>query len=492
MIKVSNRFAVWLATGRIFSMLVVFAMPLIMTRFLSQSDYGVFSQYFTLYMAFNVIFALGFHSNLFYFYPTANAEEKDEYVTNTLCLLLAMSVVAALIISSPFVADYLFGNSRIRDYSLLVTLSIALAIPVNMISPLLTVREDKWGAVFYPGLSALLRVGAITITALIWNNLYYIFISLIIYQVIILIWILFYTLRNNHFKIGKDKLRPQILYSIPFGLTVAIQIFSNYFDKIVSIRFLDDVQYAIYATAFLSIPGINQIYDSLCQVNVVNMNRRYKEGSLQDVRALYKDFVVKTLSFSTPVILAVSLFAEEIIVFLYPAQYLEAARYFRIYSLTFLTAMFGAGTILRAIGKTHYSLISFVISSIIGLPLTFFLIKNHGIEGAICGAAINIMFPRFIQMFFEIRQTLSNFMNFLPWRKIGYIFGWGVLALSPLYAIKHFLAPRLVVCIIISGIYIIVVYWIYLRHNVFLLSKESVCALYGKITNLFYRNGYKK
>ena len=470
----SNKFALWLAIGRILSMLVSFAMPLILTRVLNQSDYGVFSQFFTLYMAFFVIFGLGFHSNLFYYYPTAGENDRDEYVSNTFLLLMSMSVVAVGVLSVPFVRDLLFGKGALREYSMLIVMCIALAIPTNLISPLLTVREDKAGAVFYPPIAAILRVGTVVVAALIKNNLTVVFRALIIYQALILLWILIYTFKNHRVRFSKEKLRPQVLYSIPFGLSVAIQLFTHYFDKIASIRFLDTVEYAIYATAFLSIPGINQIYESLCQVNVVNMSKGYQEGNLHQVRALYRDFVVKTLSFSTPVILAVSLFAEEVISFLYPNEYIEAAYYFRIYSLTFLTAMLGAGTILRAIGKTQYSLVSYAVAALVGIPATFFLVKTYGIHGAIWGAVINMVLPRIIQMFYEARQTESTIMNYLDWKNIGFVLGWGLILLLPLFVIKLMFHPSIWICIILSGIYVIATYLVYLKKDLFLLSRETV------------------
>ena len=472
--RISNRFALWLAIGRILSMLVSFAMPLILTRVLVQSDYGVFSQFFTLYMAFFVIFGLGFHSNLFYFYPTADENARDEYVSNTFFLLMTMSVVAVGVLSIPFMRDLLFGKGALREYSMLIVISIALAVPTNMISPLLTVREDKVGAVFYPPIAAILRVGAVVIAALIKNNLTVVFWALIIYQALIFLWILIYSFKNHRVRFSKKKLWPQVMYSIPFGLSVAIQLFTHYFDKIASIRFLDTVEYAIYATAFLSIPGINQIYESLCQVNVVNMSKGYQEGNLCQVRELYRDFVVKTLSFSTPVILAVSLFAEEVIGFLYPNEYIEAAYFFRIYSLTFLTAMLGAGTILRAIGKTQYSLVSYAVAALIGVPATYFLVKTYGIHGAIWGAVINMVLPRVMQMFYEAWQTESTILNYLDWKNIGFVLGWGVLFLAPLLAFKLVFHPSIWICILLSGLYVIVTYLVYVKKGLFLLSRETI------------------
>lgn len=477
----SNKFALWLAIGRILSMLVVFAMPLVLTRVLPQSDYGIFTQFFTLYMAFNVIFALGFQTNLFYFYPTADKRGKDEYVSNTLFLLLLMSVISVGTLSIPWVGNQLFGNGELRDYSSRIILCIALAIPTNMVSPLLTVREDKAGAVLYPVLAAIFRVGAVVVAACIKSELSVVFQALIIYQALILLWILYYTFSHHKIRLNREKIVPQLMYSIPFGLTVAIQMFSTYFDKIVSIRFLDSVQYAIYTTAFVSIPGINQIYDSLCQVNVVNMTKGYQEGCLDKVRDLYRDFVVKTLSFSTPVILAVSLFAEEVIGFLYPAEYLPSAAFFRIYSLTFLTAMLGAGTILRAVGKIQYSLAAYLISALVGLPATYFLVRYYGIHGAIWGAVVNICLPRFIQMFFEARQTDATIANYLDWRSIGFVLGWGLLLLVPLIAIKFLVHPSVWICIILSGVYVIVAYLLYVRRDVFLLPRETVDSFVAKL-----------
>ena len=482
--KASNKFALWLTIGRILSMLVFFAMPLVMTRVLSQSDYGVFSQYFTLYISLNVIFALGFHSNIFYFYPTASKTEKDEYVSNTLFLLLLMAVIAILLLSSSFVSQNLFGDSRLSEYSLLVVISIALAIPVNIVSPLLTVREDKWGAIMFPPVTAVFQVGTVIVAALIKNDLNVVFKSLIVYQLLVLLWVLLYSFRYHKIRFNFHSIKPQVLYSLPFGFSVAIQMFSHYYDKIVCIRFVDSIQYAIYGAAFISIPGINQIYESLCQVNIVNMTKSYQDGDLQGVRELYKDFVIKTLSFSTPIILAVSLFAEEIIGLLYPSAYLPSAHFFRIYSLTFLTYMLGAGTVLRASGKTEYSLLSYALTALVTLPLTYYLIKYHGIEGAIIGAVCSIILPRFVQMFFEAKQTKSPLSQYLAWGTLGYILLVGCVFLLPLLLVKLFFSPRLIVCIILSCIYVFVSYFFYIRRDCFLLTKKHVVAIVRKYTRL--------
>lgn len=155
MVQTSDKFAIWIAIGRIFSMLATFIMPLVLTRYLSISDYGVFSQFFTLYTVLYAMFAFGMHTNLFFFYPNAEKKEKDEYVSNTLLTLCLLGAVAGIIMCLPMARDAMFGESELSQYKYLVIACIALAVPINIISPLFSVREDKIGVVILPALVAI-------------------------------------------------------------------------------------------------------------------------------------------------------------------------------------------------------------------------------------------------------------------------------------------------------------------------------------------------
>ena len=143
--------------------------------------------------------------------------------------------------------------------------------------------------------------------------------------------------------------------------------------------------------------------------------------------------------------------------------------------------MLGAGTILRAVGKTQYSLAAYAVSALVGLPTTYYLVRSYGIHGAIWGAVINICLPRFIQMFIEARQADATITNYLDWKSIGYVFGWGLLLLIPLIAIKLLAHPSVWICIILSGIYVVLAYLLYVKKDVFLLPQETVYRFFSKL-----------
>lgn len=470
MVQTSDRFAIWIATGRIFSMLATFVMPLVLTRYLTVTDYGVFSQFFTLYTVLYAMFAIGTHTNLFFFYPNASKENQDIYVSNTFSILAFLSVLSGIILIVPTIQQALWGDSALSEYKTYVIICIALAVPINIISPLFSVREDKVSAVAFPAFVAISRIMVIVVVAILSQDLHVIMIGMVVYQIVMTFLALWYSLSGNKFKIDWYIMKEQLCYSLPFGIAVTLQLLSNYFDKIVSIKLLTPTDYAIYSVAFLSIPGVNQLYDSLAQVNIINMSKCYQAKETDKIMPLYKAFVQKTLSFSTPIIIAAALYAEEIIGFLFTEEYNNAATYFRIYSLTFLIAMFGAGTILRSTGNTKMSMYAFIVSCMVGLPLTYVLISSYGIDGAILAAVINIVLPRFIQIGFEIHVMHQSLLDYLPWKNILIIMTASLICLVPLWLIKFLCTPPLIVDILLAVVYIIGVYWFFIRKDLFIVS----------------------
>ena len=487
MVQTSDRFAFWIAIGRIFSMLATFVMPLVLTRSLSVADYGIFSQFFTLYTVLYAMFALGIHTNLFFFYPNSSKQKQNECVGNTLLLLCFSGIILGGSMFLPPIRDAVFGDSALSKYASLVIICIALAVPMNIVAPLFSVKEDKISAILFPALVAVGRILTVVVIAIYFHDIQWIMIGMVIFQLIVTLLSILYSLHAHKFVINLSFIKTQLSYSLPFGMAVALQLLSNYFDKLVSVTLLSPSDYAIYSVAFLSIPGVTQLYDSLAQVNIINMSKCYNNGEYEKIGFLYKAFVQKTLSFSAPLIFAVALYAEEIISFLFTKEYSSAATYFRIYSLTFLVTMFGAGTILRSVNKTKLSLCAFLCSCAIGLPLTYYLIKSFGIHGAILSAVVNIILPRFIQLGLEIKVTKQNLLTYLPWKNIFKILLISIGLLAPLMLMKWLFHTTLVINIILAFIYTLLTYTCFIKQDVFIINSYTVQSCINKLASIVKR-----
>ena len=105
------------------------------------------------------------------------------------------------------------------------------------------------------------------------------------------------------------------------------------------------------------------------------MSVAYKEKNLDGLIGLYHSMVLKTLSYTIPMIFIIMLFADPIIPFLFSDKYVDSIPYFQIYLLTFIVQSVGCGNILRATGETKYSLRAYIYTAIVMIPFTYFAIK---------------------------------------------------------------------------------------------------------------------
>lgn len=473
--KSSDTFSFYLAFGQIIALVANFLIPVFLTRFLSRSDYGVYTQFFTITTFVSTLFSLGIQSNLYFFIPRSAEDSKHKYINNTLLLLIILGAISSSIF-------YIFRGVFLKDtllnqYSLLISLSVFFIMPNSIIAPLYTLKNDKKFAIFFPPLEIILRVFLIIGSALVFRNLFAILLSSVIFSCSLFIFSTYYSLYkqgNSKFTIDLSFIRIQLKYAIPFGLAVVLQTILSRIDKIICISYISPQEYAVYSVAFYGIPGIMLIYSALSQVNVINMTSAYKNGDVQSLIRLYNIFITKTLSFSFPIIAIIFLYSKEFITFFFTADYINAVIYFRIYILYFIIAMIGAGTILRSINKTNLSLRAYAYSAIVCVPLSYLLIKSYGTKGAIITAMLGLILPKLIQVYYEMRELKITIKSYIPTRNLMTIFAISLFSIIPFVLLSfEFTLSFFLTCICIAA-YLSAVYLIQIKFNVFLLDKDTI------------------
>ncbi|MBN9352248.1 MAG: oligosaccharide flippase family protein [Chitinophagaceae bacterium] len=481
---VKTKFAGYIALGKIFATVLNFAIPLFLTRFLSKNDYGLYSQYYTVTLFIGQIFSMGIYSSLFYFYPNAGDGERKSYVGNVFVMLLILGLLGCIFTILPISKDILFGEGELLKYSLIISISVLLIIPSTMLSPMYVVRLDKTNTVLYPPVEIIAKVSVIFLCSILFGTLRSILVGVVFFHLAVFLYTVLNVFFDRKFKfifsVDKVLFKKQLTYAIPFGLTIILSTFSQRFDKIISITYLSTNEFAIYSIAFFGIPGVQQIYDSLSQVNVMQMAVEHKKGNREGVIRNYRNFVVKTLSFSVPIIFIVFLYSREIIIFLFTKTYEQSTFFFRIYILSFIVGMFGAGTILRAIGKTNLSFRAFLMSVVFSIPTTYFLIRSYGANGAIISAMVGILLPKIIQMFFEMRTLNISFKEYFPWTQIFKITMISCGLLVPFILIHETINLNTYLCFMLSIVYLSGTYLLMIRQNVFLINGSQINLIINK------------
>ena len=491
----SNSFAAFTATGRILAMIAGFLMPILLTRFLTQENYGLYSQFNVLLGFMSSIFSFGIQSNLYYFFPGSDEKRQKVLVGNTLFTLMVLAMVAMILLFIPQTAHLFMGDSELNNFTTLIAVGIFLSVPVLLVFPLFVTKGDKTLSVIFPPAETLLRVFLIIGTAMLFKTIESILTAMVLYHFLQFVFVTLYAswpYRKTEAKWFDWKLlKEQFSYAAPFGVAVLLSTIFHRFDKMLCISFITAEEYAIYSLAFYGIPGINQIYDSVAEVNILNMSAAYKENNIKETISLAQSYVTRLMSFSIPVIFVVSVFANVIIEFLFPPAYLAAVPFFRIYVFSFVVGALGAGLVLRASGKTKYTLRAYLMSAVIYLPFAYFSIKHYGTWGAISTAMLGVLLPKVFQIAFELKILNVSLWKYMPWKKIGRIILLSTLLLLPVALLNHFLRLNVFVAGGIGVVYVLAVWFIELRRGLFIVSRETLYNYFLKMKSKIIKNNQK-
>lgn len=484
MTKRNNSFAIYTATGRILAMLCNFVVPLFLTRYLTKGDYGLYSQFYMVLTFTGSVFSFGLQSNLYYFYPGASENEQKSLIGNTFVVLLLFALLAFVFVEIPWTSQLFIKDDGLLDYKTIIAISILLYIPSFILFPLFVIKGDKLSSVLFPSLEIIVKVLLIVGTTLVFHHLRSIFHCLLLFQLLVFVFAFCYSFSSKRKVDGKwfniSLLFDQFKYAAPFGCAIVLATITRQFDKILCISYITPEEYAIYSLAFYGIPGVNQVYDSVAEVNLLNMSHAFKSGDKKETHSLYKSFCTKLLSFSVPIIAVVFLFSNEIFDFLFTEEYLEAVPYFRIYIFSFLFGALGAGTVLRATGKTRYSLRAFLYSMIVYLPFAYFSIRYYGTWGAIVTAMLGVLLPKLFQIHFERELLDVSLKLYMPWLDFTRILIITSVVLIPLVLIHWFIQLNIWLVALISIFYLLAVYFIEIKMSLFIVEKSVLFNLLNK------------
>lgn len=484
--------------GKIIALLATFAMPLFLTRFLTKFEYGVYSQFYIIINFCTVIFSLGIQSNLYFFYPKATDNERKSLVVHTVLFLMVFTLIAIGFVNVPFLSKYLIGSGDLADYTFFISLGILFLLPLILIEPLYVAKMDNLTSVFYPPGVVLLRLVFVIGFAIYWHSLNSIMFGIVFAGFVCFVFVMIYSLKGiDLMKVSKlidvGLAKKQLKYSWPFGIALVLNTLALQFDKIICISFLAPASFATYSIAFYGIPGVEQVYQSLSQVYLLKMSEKHHENDPVAISEIYKSLVTKTYSFSIPAILLVSLYAERIIVLFFTSKYLDAVPLFRIYILTFLVFMLGAGLILRATDNTIYSLKAYFYSCLLTLPLTYFLIKFYGLWGGLISAMFSIILPKIVQLQYEMKLVNSNIFNYFPWKKFFVIGLISALCILPFVVIEYFFEYGDVYMVFFGFLYLVIVSLVEIKFDLFVFDSSSVVSIVNGLSTRFaYVTSFRK
>lgn len=460
--------------GSFLGMIFQFLIPAILVRLISKEDFGIFRQFQLVASTFLGFLAMGYQTSLFYFYPISDDTGRQKIIQQTQFLFFINTLIFIIIF-------YFFGDQILTYLNFIEFINLKFYLVSYIIFMLLssvlniifTLEKNTILNKIIPSVDNIVRFLIFLITVLIIPGVKGPIVALVIYSLLRLIYysvhIIPYYIKV--YKIDFDLLKKQLIYSVPFGLALILNMISTKFDKFFINQYITPQEFGVYSVAFLGIPILGQFFTSIHNVVVPQISIYMNDNKVEEATILWKKMVDKTSNVTIPAVFIFLLLADEIITVLYTKEFIEAANYYRIFILSFLVSMFSYNIILRGANKTKYILIIDIIATILTVFIGIALIPKYGLYGAVITALMGNILPMLFSLHIERKVMNQSFKNWVNWEDMGINFLISFVVALILFMTKDYVSNIYLRLLLTGFVFLVSIIMLQIKFKIFIFNQ---------------------
>lgn len=367
---------------------------------------GQFQTVWLLFNTFFPIFLFGIPQSIYYFYPRTDHEGRGEFVRQTLVLLQVLGAVFFLFLFfiSPLAARLYGSMELIPHFRWFAVYGFAM-VAAGMFDMLFVVmNRHRWQAMVM-AVEAVLFFCAVVVPLLVGADLIIVFkavtgLALLKWAFVLLA--LKSEIREFRLRWGLpqwSKVRAQLAYAVPLGLTTAAGYLSMYLDKNIVRSFFESDTYAIYVYGAMEVPFVAIVLSAVGTVLVPEISRMHHEGHAEGIAGVWQRSIRKTGLLLLPVWVFLMIWATELYVLAYGAPYRESATIFRIFLLKLPLRITAYSMILSVIGFPKLVFRIALVEICVNTALSLVLVRLVGMSGP----AIATVASTYVEVFMFVR-----------------------------------------------------------------------------------------
>ena len=366
-----------------------FALPILLTRSLSQNEYGLFKQVFLIASTAVSLLPLGFGMSAYYYLPReSDPARRGQVIFNILLFNLLMGGTACLaLIVWPEIMDRIFRDPGITSYAPLVGFVIVFWLFSAYLETVAVANQELRLATIFIVVGQLSRTVLLFGAAFIFDSVQALLFAAIIHGMVqsgILIWYVVSRFPGLWQKFDWSLTSRQIAYALPFGLAGLLYTIQtdlhNYF---VSNRF-SAATFAVYSIGVAQLPLIGILRESVSSVMLPRISYLQEQGQEPEIIALLANATRKLAVVLLPVYVFLMVTGREFLTFMFTSAYADSWPIFAI-NLTLLPlSLLDVDAVTRAYENHRFFLVRLqIVLSIVNVFALWFCISRFGLVGAI-------------------------------------------------------------------------------------------------------------
>jgi len=402
--------------GTIISMFFGFLSKVIMVRFLSRAEYGVFNLALTILSIALMIVTMGFPYSLpreIAFYIERKPSRIGSLISTALIIVLMTSLTATalLVLGSSHIANVFNEGKLVYAFNV-----ISFALPISALINCFIAISRGFGRVreqvyfqklLYPLLWFLLiGIGALAKKI----DFYYVFIVYLVAQAVTFFALVIDVFKLGLFKLGSINLKlgkELIRFSLPLMLSDIAGFVMTWTDTLMLGYYKTSEVVGLYNSATPIARLIFRLSDSVAFLYTPLVSQFYVRGKINEMKRTYQILTKWIFLLTLPLFSVMFLFPEVTINFLFGAKYVSASQALRILALgfTFYTLLGLNGWSLIVIGESDFVMVSNLVSAVFNVILNAFLIPLYGMNGAAMATAVSYFVATVFRSFWLYKKT---------------------------------------------------------------------------------------
>lgn len=507
----------WLLFAKVVGFGFSFLLPLLIVRFLSIDDVGVYRQIFLVIVNANVIFTLGFGMSVYYYLPRETSR-RSSAIFNTLLFNFTMGgLVCLALFLFPSLVGNIFQSAEITRLAPKIGIVIWLWIFSSFLETVAVANREPKMATAFIILAQLTKTAlmllAVVLFASVESFVYAAIIQAFLQAIILLIYLnsrfpRFWTAFDARF------FREQLFYALPFGFSGLLWTLQtdvhNYF---VGYRFTS-AEFAIYAIGCFQLPLIGMLGESVASVLIPHVSGLQATGDRAEIIRLTMRAAQKLAFFYFPIYIFLMITAQTFITTLFTRDYAASVPIFLI-NLTLLPIyIWVTDPIVRAYKELgRYLLLLRCCIFLAMMAALYYGIQHFDMRGMIAIVVVTALAEKLIFTSVILRKLdvgkgdlsgleivgktaiaglTAGFFTFLfDWGFAARIFLWGtslseMIFAAPKSGIKDFIAGGLVLSVcagVFTPIYLLTANYLGIVEDE---DKAKVWSLIGTFTRRKY------
>ncbi len=381
--------ALWILSAKTAALVFGIAIPLILVRKMTPSEFGLYKQIFLVITTAYTVLPLGFALSVFYFFPR-EPERRGAVVWNVLLYHSFIGLAAAAVLALwPELLTALFRDPELVQYGPRMGLVVFLwsaSLFVEFVA--IANGETRLAAAFIAALHGIKSI--FLLLAVVWfGTLDAVIDAAAAFGFLQLGLVLFYLgsrFPGYYRQFDWPLLKAQLAYALPLGAAALLWFVRTDFHRYYVAHHFDPAIYALYVVGTFQIPLLAVLGESVGSVMIPKVSELQKDGRIREILLLFARTMRKLAAFYLPVSAFLVLNAREIIVFLFTDRYLESVPLFAVDAALFplVAIAIGADAVVRAYAEHRFYVIKIraVLTVLLVVGLVF-AVERLGLMGAV-------------------------------------------------------------------------------------------------------------